>query len=347
MYPLMFLISLIYVVIVFVVIQRIVRDIVLRAEGEVVQARQGFQKFIDKVQHSHAERKQLEGKASHIFTLYAMTKEITQNFNEEDAFHIFKSKFMESVSCAQCRLLGPSSEEIKALKTDEDYFLFALKGKGKLLGYLAIKGISPEDKEKAIISSHQFALALRRIRLYQEIEKSAITDSLTELYTRRYVLERLEEEIRRSKIQKIQLSLLMIDVDFFKKINDKHGHLTGDQILSGITGIIQDNIREIDIAGRYGGEEFCVVLPDTGRDGTHYVAERIRSAVEKTPFKVYDTIVKATVSIGVATFPDDGKVMTELIDKADWALYRAKKTGRNAVCVFGVYEEGRTNGASA
>jgi len=113
--------------------------------------------------------------------------------------------------------------------------------------------------------------------------------------------------------------------------------------LCEIARIIRDNIREIDSVGRYGGEEFCVVLPDTDKEGARYVAERIRESVEKTSIKAYDTRVKATISIGVATFPDDAKKSSELIDKADWALYRAKKLGRNKVCILGIDGEEEEN----
>ncbi len=189
-----------------------------------------------------------------------------------------------------------------------------------------------------MILGHQFALALRRVRLYQEIEKIAITDSLTELHTRRYVLDRFEEEVKRSKVRNINVSFLMIDVDFFKKYNDSYGHLTGDKILREIAFIIKENIREIDIAGRYGGEEFCVVLPDTGSDGAQYAAERIRKAANDTAIKAYDATIKATLSVGISIFPYDGKSLDELVDKSDWALYRAKKKGRNRVCCFGTYK---------
>ena len=207
------------------------------------------------------------------------------------------------------------------------------------IGYLAIEHMLEEDKEKATILGHQYALALRRVRLYQEIEQIAITDSLTEVHTRRHIIERFNEELKRSRVRNIKMSFLMLDVDYFKKYNDQYGHITGDQILREIGALIRDNIREIDIAGRYGGEEFCVVLPDTDRQGAHYAAERIRIATEKASIKAYDTTVKVTVSIGSSTFPQDGKKLDELIDKADWALYRAKKQGRNNVCSFGVYHD--------
>ena len=196
-----------------------------------------------------------------------------------------------------------------------------------------------DDQEKFMILGHQFALALRRVKLYKKIEKIAITDSLTEVHTRRYIMDRLQEEIHRSSMRKIKMSFLMVDVDYFKSINDKFGHLTGDQVLREVGTIIKETIREIDIAGRYGGEEFCAVLPDTDRDGAKYVAERIRQATEEAEIKAYDNTVKITVSVGVSTYPEDAKKAEELIDKADWALYRSKKQGRNRVTTFGVYKD--------
>jgi diguanylate cyclase (GGDEF)-like protein len=137
----------------------------------------------------------------------------------------------------------------------------------------------------------------------------------------------------------MSLSLLMIDVDHFKSVNDKHGHLVGDHVLRSINLMIEENIREIDYVGRYGGEEFCVVLPETDSEGGFFVAERIRKAIEETGVDAYDTKLKVTVSIGIASFPYDAKKSLELIDKADWALYRSKKRGRNCVTPFGSYDE--------
>jgi diguanylate cyclase (GGDEF)-like protein len=162
----------------------------------------------------------------------------------------------------------------------------------------------------------------------------ALTDSLTDVYTRRYLFERFEEELRRAENRKSQLSLLMVDVDFFKKFNDQHGHITGDQILRKISAIIKENVREIDIVGRYGGEEFAVVLPDTDSAGASFVAERIRSATERAIIKVYDTTVKATISIGIALYPNHGQSPVSLIDNADQALYSAKTLGRNRIAIY-------------
>lgn len=285
------------------------------------------------------QKANLQAEALEIFTLYEITKEITKSLNEEEAFEIFKRKLREHVNFKECRFLDPLSHEAKGLRKEEEFFVFTLQSKKKKIGHLAIKGVSEKDKEKVMILGHQFALALRRVHLYQEIEQIAITDSLTDVHTRRHITERFQEELKRSKARNIKMSFLMIDVDHFKKFNDQYGHLTGDQILRETGLLINENIREIDIAGRYGGEEFCVILPDTDHQGAQYAAERIRKAVETAAIKAYDASVKVTVSIGTSTFPDNGWKMDELIDKADWALYRAKKLGRNRVCSFGVYPD--------
>ncbi|MBN1870886.1 MAG: GGDEF domain-containing protein [Candidatus Omnitrophica bacterium] len=287
------------------------------------------------------EKADLQTEAKEIFMLYEITKEIAQSLNEQEAFEIFKKKLHTHVDFKECRFLEPRSGEAKDLRKKEDFFVFTLQSKKQRIGYLVIEGLSEKDKEKVMILGHQFALALRRVLLYQEIERIAITDSLTEVHTRRYITERFKEELSRSKARNIKLSFLMIDVDYFKRYNDQYGHLTGDQILRETGFLINENIREIDIAGRYGGEEFCVILPDTDQQGAQNAAERIRKAIENAVIKAYDAAVKVTVSIGTATYPDAGQKMEELIDKADWALYRAKKQGRNKVCSFGIYKDDR------
>jgi diguanylate cyclase (GGDEF)-like protein len=124
----------------------------------------------------------------------------------------------------------------------------------------------------------------------------------------------------------------MLDLDHFKETNDKFGHLVGDVVLKETAVILKDTLREIDIIGRYGGEEFSIVLTGIGREGAAQVAERIRQNVESAVFKAYDEVVSSTVSIGVSVFPDDGVDALNLIESADQALYRAKESGRNKVC---------------
>lgn len=331
------LLTFFYFFLVILFVQTVIKELQREREEKLKEVNRRHADLLSKKEALYEEKLGLEDEALKIFMLYEITKDITKSLSEKEAFEILKKKLNQNITFEDCLLLDPESEKVKVLRKSDEYFVFTLQGKRRRIGYLAIKGMSEVDKEKFMILGHQFALGLRRVKLYQEIELIAITDSLTNLHTRRYCMERFQEELERSKMRKIQLSILMIDVDFFKKFNDNFGHLTGDQILREIGTIIMDNIREIDIAGRFGGEEFFIVLPDTDQDGARYVAERIRRATEEATIKAYDTNVKATISIGVATFPENGKKKEELLDKADWALYRSKKMGRNKVSSFGVY----------
>jgi diguanylate cyclase (GGDEF)-like protein len=201
----------------------------------------------------------------------------------------------------------------------------------KIAGILYIENISKTYFENFLILASQFAIQLQKVILYKKVQDMAITDSLTEVSTRRYFLERFKEEIRRSMRRKTNMSFLMIDLDYFKEKNDKFGHLVGDVILKEVASVLKSTLREIDIIGRYGGEEFAVVLAGIGKEGAFLAAERIRSSVEHSVFKAYDEKVSVTISIGVSSFPEDGVDEHALIESADKALYRAKEKGRNRV----------------
>jgi diguanylate cyclase (GGDEF)-like protein len=126
----------------------------------------------------------------------------------------------------------------------------------------------------------------------------------------------------------------MIDIDKFKNFNDRYGHLVGDAILRDISRTVKETVRQIDFVGRFGGEEIAVVLAETDRDQARFAAERLRQAIENNVIKVYDEELRVTVSIGVATYPQDADDVDTLIENADKALYVAKQTGRNKVCAF-------------
>ena len=331
----LFIFILVFVGIFIFLTRKIILSYEQQAQEEISEDQEIYEMLLKRKEQMVGQRTFLKGQVDRIFALYEMTEEITQELSQQEAFYVFRSKLRDHVALEDCQWHEEEFEE--PVRIPEDKFFFPLKGYDDTFGYLSFTGVYPPDKEKIIILSYQFVLALRRIRFHQKIEKIAISDYLTGVYSRRYFLERFEEEIKRAKLRKINLSFLMLDVDFFKSFNDSYGHLTGDQILKEIGGIIKASIREIDIAGRYGGEEFCVVLPETDTEGALLAAERIRLAVEKTPIKAYDTTIQVTVSIGVATMPVHASTTTELLDKADWALYRAKKSGRNRVCAFGVY----------
>ncbi len=163
------------------------------------------------------------------------------------------------------------------------------------------------------------------------LETLAITDGLTGLYNHRHFQDTIEKEIRRCEREARGLSLLLIDIDHFKQYNDRFGHTEGDAALRRVAGQIMKTIRSTDQAFRYGGEEMAVILPSCGKDQAADVAEKIRAAVSTSTGRTGRFGAKNTVSVGVATFPEDGRVARALVDTADAALYEAKRTGRDRV----------------
>lgn len=214
------------------------------------------------------------------------------------------------------------------------YMVVPLMIDNQLIGILTIEDLHTTDFEKFSILAAQFALEARRIVLYERIEEMAITDGLTKAYAKRHIMERIVEEFERSQRHNFELSFLMIDIDHFKNYNDTYGHLVGDIVLRDIVTLVKKNTREVDLVGRFGGEEFCVILPETGRGEALLVAERLREIVGEYKFKAYDETTNVTVSIGMASYPRDAKNIDELLENSDKALYKAKHEGRNRVCVF-------------
>lgn len=161
----------------------------------------------------------------------------------------------------------------------------------------------------------------------EALERLSITDSLTKLYNRRHLMETLATEIQRCRRHKRSLSVVMVDVDEFKKYNDVFGHLAGDKVLAAVATVLRESTRDVDCVARYGGEEFLLVLPETQADGAAQVSERIRERLAKTEFGEG----KITLSIGIAEFPSDGDSPEGVIASADAAMYEAKGAGRDRV----------------
>jgi diguanylate cyclase (GGDEF)-like protein len=177
--------------------------------------------------------------------------------------------------------------------------------------------------------------------VFEKIERSAVTDHLTGASNRSYLDSRLEREIRRARRYGQHLSVLLMDLDDFKQINDTRGHLVGDRVLREVGRLITGTVRDVDIAARYGGEEFAVVLPETRRMGALVVSERIREAVEKYFRRrgEFDRAIRLTLSGGLACYPEDAEDPSTLMARADRALYRAKNEGKNRIVVY--FEEKR------
>ncbi len=188
-----------------------------------------------------------------------------------------------------------------------------------------------EDLRLLSIIVNQAVVSIENARLYKEIKFLSITDSLTGLFNRRYFEERLKMEINRAERYKRFLCLIMLDIDNFKKYNDTHGHLKGDVVLKKVAQILRNNSRKVDIISRYGGEEFVIVLPETNMAEAKEVAEKIRRAVKES-FLEEVSFKEISISGGIASFQHKLS-MDELIKRADDSLYRAKREGKNKICV--------------
>ena len=167
---------------------------------------------------------------------------------------------------------------------------------------------------------------------HQEIYNLSTTDGLTQVHNKRYLLENLDREISRVHRYKRDLSLIILDIDHFKRVNDIFGHLAGDHVLRHMSQVIRNNIRREDMMARFGGEEFVVILPEVNAAGAQTCAEKIRKLVEETEFTYEGARLPVTVSIGVARVTDEVADSMALIRQADAKLYEAKRTGRNRVC---------------
>lgn len=180
-----------------------------------------------------------------------------------------------------------------------------------------------------VIDRHRFNVFLKKLKL-REI---AMIDTLTRVYNRRYFLNAMELQFQQSVRYNQPISIIMMDLDHFKKINDKYGHAGGDYVLKEFARICNDNIRKVDLLGRLGGEEFAILLPVTDTESARIVAERIRETFNQQLFEYEDFSFHATVSIGIACFPETyAKSSNDLLNKADKLLYLAKNEGRNRVC---------------
>lgn len=271
---------------------------------------------------------------------------------------------MESFESAAGRILVPLSELLhKPLylvdgQSPEAGNTFAVRVAVPRVAVISADGTPFAEEERRLITGlfEVVRIAAESEARYQELEQRMLSlqrenldlvvknrllsevstrDSLTGLYNRWFVIEKIDSEINRALRHGSPMSLLMLDIDHFKRINDTWGHAAGDQVLQGIGKLLRESCRVYDVPGRYGGEEFCIVLPETRVGNTTIVAERIRQRLESTELPCGDTNIVVTASIGIAGMeaPDATEILSPaaLIDRADRALYSAKSRGRNRI----------------
>lgn len=216
------------------------------------------------------------------------------------------------------------------------FMAYPIYAQDEILGALILIGVDAKDFQVFSILTKSFMVELKRIHLFERVQTLAVTDGLTQVSLRRHFNSRLDGELERSLRLKLKLSFLMIDIDNFKNFNDHCGHLVGDAVLKEVADTVKKNIREVDLVGRYGGEEFSVFLTETDESGAFFVAERIRRAIAERDFKAYGENLKVTVSIGCSTFVPQGTGPYRLVETADAALFEAKRLGKNRVHVANV-----------
>jgi len=212
--------------------------------------------------------------------------------------------------------------------------VFPLRSGDQTMGTLVLGSRRPASFEgdaarQLEVIALQVADALLRARLFEQTERLASTDGLTGLHNHRTFQARLDEQLRLAQRHGKKLSVVLCDVDRFKSVNDAHGHPVGDLVLRGVARVLAGEARGTDLVARYGGEEFAVVMPETDGAGALVIAERIRTRLEQTVFPTEAGPLRVTLSLGIATFPEDGSEKARLVEVADGCLYHAKRSGRN------------------
>lgn len=257
--------------------------------------------------------------------------------DEEDTLlflHPYSNREVTSTRCYQ-RLRSLLSERLDM----RDPELQALEIRNQLVGLMVYEKPSDtfQTHEIVVLFSRQASLSIDNARLFSRVEEMALRDTLTGLYNRRYLHQILDYEINRSRRYRQPLSLVFIDVDHFKEVNDTYGHAMGDKFLKQIAQKLSGMFRTTDVVGRYAGDEFLAILPSTHTEGASILADRIHHVLGRYEIMCRGKSLTVSVSIGLATLNgEEGVGSASLVDRADQAMYEAKSAGRNCVRIYGV-----------
>lgn len=238
------------------------------------------------------------------------------------------------------RKLRPGQMIMDSQAVLKSHLTLPLAMEGEIMGCISLNSDQPnafdaQDLQFFSVIGYQMAATLKHFQRFSSIKNIAIYDTLTGLHNRRYMEERLGIETQKSFYSGSPLSIVMIDIYFFKKVNDTFGHTEGDRVLKEIASFLKTAVRKKDTVARYGGEEFILILPEAGLEEASMIAERIRRLVENTSFNIGQVHLNLTVSLGISNFPShQASSKEELVKMADLALYHAKKGGHNRVCIF-------------
>lgn len=285
-------------------------------------------------------REDIEGKiVPHYDTLIGLVVETKRYFYSEDfsAREKYRSVLGKEIDFA-CGIKDIKSiliyllTEPKTQEDEEENILGCI-----IIGRKTKRVFNEGERSLAEIMSQEAAKAISNSLAYIKIKELAITDGLTGLYNYRYFHERLSEALARSKRFPENVSLILVDVDKFKQLNDTYGHQVGDMVLKSLAQAISEELRRIDILARYGGDEFAIILPHTSENGAKRVAEKIRQRTEGMLLRFKGQEIRVTLTMGISTYAENSSTSTEdsLIEKADRALYEAKRLGRNRVIHYG------------
>lgn len=263
----------------------------------------------------------------------------TMSFNLRGKFHVLKEVYSlkKKTHPEVFMLMKKEAQEVGSFGL---VFSVPLKAEKKTVGFLVADNvfsrerIKKEDIEYLKLFAHQASVSIENARLFSDVERLSLTDGLTGLYTNRYFRTRLGEEIIRTTRLKTKLALAIIDIDCFKRYNDSYGHMIGDRVLIRLSKMIMENIRQVDFAARYGGDEFVVFFPSTSLEGVQIVTLRLLEAIRKNYLSISGEKVRISVSMGLAIYPTNARNKEALFRKADRALYRAKLKGRDQACFY-------------